>query len=150
VKATKRIALAGSVLVLLATAGGLALAAGRAVTVQVVGGYGARYANVCGKVHKHYDLYHRTAKIEADGTVTPAPTTKYTVRLEIKKCVKGVFVKIGDRFTTGQAGSSSFVGTFRAGPIAPSSHKAGAIVYERVRAILGGSRSEYDYFAITN
>jgi hypothetical protein len=149
-KRTTRIALAGSILVLLAAGGGLALAATRLVTVDVKGQYAVRYQSVCGKVHENFKRFHRAQTIEADGLVTPAPTKAFPIRLEIKRCIHGVFVKIGDRFTTGQAGTGEFKGLFRAGPLAPRSRLPGAIVYDRVRAIVGTSRSDYDYFAVTN
>ena len=147
---TKPLALAGSAFVLVMAGAGLALASGSSVTIDVPGGYGVRYSNVCGKIHENYDLFRRTAKIQAEGSVTPAPSAPFKVELEIKQCVNGVFVKIGDRFATGQAGTGKFTGIFSAGPIAPKSTQPGAIAYERVRARIGSASSEYDYFAVTN
>jgi hypothetical protein len=143
------LALAAVSLALIA-GGGLALASGRVVTVEVKGYYGERYQTICGKTHEDFKLFHRTQTIGAEGLVVPAPSKSFKVRLEIKRCIKGVFVKLGDRFTKGQAGSGEFKGFFKAGPLAPKSHRHGAIVYDRVRAIVGTAYSDYDYFAVTN
>lgn len=149
-KRATHIALVASVLVVVATGGGLALGAGSTVTVQVKGQYAKRFRTVCGKVHKHFDFFHRRQTIKAEGVVTPPPGKAFKVRLEIKRCIHGVFVKIGDRSTTGQAATGDFKGLFSARPLAPRSTKPGAVVYDRVRAIVGTARSDYDYFAITN
>ena len=145
-----RIALAASILAALASGAGLALAAGTRVSVEVSGYYGQRHKTVCGKANEDFKLFHRTGSVGAEGLVTPAPSKPFQVRLEIKRCINGVFVKIGDRFATGQAGTGQFKGSFSAGPLAPKSRTAGAIVYDRVRAIVGTARSAYDYFAVTN
>jgi hypothetical protein len=118
--------------------------------VEVSGYYGQRDKTVCGKVHENFKLFHRTQAIGADGLLVPASSKPFHVRLEIKRCVNGVFVKLGDRFATGQAGTGEFKGSFSAKPLAPKSTRPGAIVYDRVRAIVGTSRSQYDYFAVTN
>src|SRR5205807_10577098 len=111
------------------------------------GQYAKRYRTACGKINKTFRFYHRRSMIEFEGFVTPAPATHFAVRLQLKKCVGGTWRKIGNRFTTGKPVTGKYRGFFRARPLAP--HKRHAVRYYRARAIVGGTRTPYEYFAVT-
>lgn len=130
--------------------GGVAVAASTLVTVDIKGQYAKRHRTACHEVNKFFKFFHRGSTIEWEGLVTPAPTSHFSVRLEVKQCIGGTWVKIKDRFTTGKPLTGDFRGFFPAKPLAPRSHKARAVKYFRARAIVGATRSLYEYFAVTN
>jgi hypothetical protein len=150
-KRPARIALAATVLVLLTAGGGLALAAGSSLTIEVKGQYAKRYRTVCGKVHKHFRFFHRGSRIEARGFLAPAPSGHVAIRLQIKRCISGRWVEIANRQAQAKPLTGEFKAFFSARPLAPHSHKRRAVVYERVRARIGSSvLSTYEYYAVTN
>jgi hypothetical protein len=128
----------------------VALAAPLLVTVKVKGDYATRHRSACHEANKFFAFFHRAATIEWEGIATPASATHFAVRLEVKRCIGNTWVKVKDRFTTGKPLTGDFRGFFGAKPLAPRSHKSGAIKYFRARAIVGGTRSLYEYFAVTN
>jgi len=130
--------------------GGVALGASPLVTVEVKGEYAKRHRTACHEVNKFFAFFHRGSTIEWEGLVTPAPTSHFSVRLEVKQCIGTTWVKIKDRFTTGKPLTGDFRGFFPAKPLAPRSRKAHAVKYFRARAIVGPTRSLYEYFAVTN
>lgn len=69
-----------------------ATAALSAVTVNlnVQGGIGNRTLRACGLTH-HYTLVHRGRAIKVDGSVGPAPSGSFRIKLKIKRCVNGHF-----------------------------------------------------------
>lgn len=129
---------------------GAAIAAGPLVTLELKGQYVKRHRTACHEVNKFFSFYHRRSRIEWEGLVTPAPSSHFQVRLEVKRCIGTQWVKINDRFTTGKPLTGEFRGLFSATPLAPLSHKARAVKYFRARAIVGSTRTLYEYFAVTN
>jgi hypothetical protein len=130
--------------------GGVAVAAGTLVTVKVKGQYAKRHRSACHEANKFFAFFHRSSSIEWEGLVTPAPTSHFSVRLEVKHCIGNQWVKIKDHFTTGKPLTGDFRGFFAAKPLAPRSHKPRAVKYYRARAIVGATRTLYEYFAVTN
>lgn len=149
-KRPRRVLLAVAFLTAIFAFGGVALAASTVVTVDLKGQYAKRHRTACHEVNKFFKFFHRSSRIEWEGLVTPAPTSHFSVRLEVKQCIGGTWVKIKDRFTTGKPLTGDFRGFFPAKPLAPRSHNAHAVKYFRARAIVGPTRSLYEYFAVTN
>lgn len=150
IKRPRRFLLAIALMTALIGFGGVALAASTLVTVEIKGQYTKRHRTACHEVNKFFRFFHRSSKIEWEGMLAPAPTSHFSVRLEVKHCIGGTWVKIKDRFTTGKPLTGDFRGFFPAKPLAPRSHKPHAVKYYRARAIVGPSRSLYEYFAVTN
>lgn len=140
--------MAGTLIVTVALGGG-ALAAGSSVTLKLKGEYAKRHRTACHK-SKSFRMYHRGSTIEYKGLLTPPPAGHFPVRLEVKHCVGGRFVKINSHFTTGKKLTGRYKGFFSARPLAPRSHKARAVRYYFARTILTGARSRKVYFAVTN
>lgn len=150
IKRRRRFLLVAALLAAMMAFGGVALAASTLVTVEIKGQYAKHHRTACHEVNKFFRFFHRSSTIEWEGLATPAPTSHFSVRLEVKHCIGGTWVKIKDRFTTGKPLTGDFRGFFPAKPLAPSSHKARAVKYYRARAIVGATRSIYEYFAVTN
>jgi hypothetical protein len=150
VKRPSRIALAASVLVLVTAGGGLALAAGNSLTLELKGQYAKRSRSACGKAHKRFRFFHRGATIEGRGFLTPHPAGHFAVRLQIKRCAGRRWIDIGNRFAQGKKLTGKYKAFFSARPLAPRSHKRGAHVYYRAQAIVGTAQSTNEYFAVTN
>jgi hypothetical protein len=130
--------------------GGIASAASTApLTLKLKGQYAKKHRTACGK-RKHLRFFHRSSTVEWEGFLMPAPTKHFAARLELKRCVRGTWRKIGDRFTTGKPLTGKYKGFFRAKPLAPRSHKKRAVVYYRARTFVGTTSSDYEYFAVTN
>lgn len=149
-KRPTRLRLAIALLTAMIALGGVALAASTLVTVEIKGQYAKRHRTACHEVNKFFKFFHRRSAIEWEGLVTPAPTSHFSVRLEVKHCIGNQWVKIKDHFTTGKPLTGDFRGFFPAKPLAPRSHNAHAVKYFRARAIVGPTRSLYEYFAVTN
>jgi len=150
VKRPRRFPLVIALLIAMIAFGGIASAASTLVTVEIKGQYAKRHRTACHEVNKFFKFFHRGSSIEWEGLATPAPTSHFSVRLEVKHCIGGTWVKIKDHFTTGKPLTGDFRGFFSAKPLAPRSHKAHAVKYFRARAIVGPTRSLYEYFAVTN
>jgi hypothetical protein len=65
-------------------------AAAVTVTLNLQGGYANRTLKACGLTH-HYTLFHRGRAIGVNGTVSPAPSGAFRVKLKVKQCVRGRF-----------------------------------------------------------
>jgi hypothetical protein len=150
IKRPRRFPLAIALLTAMIALGGVALASSTLVTVEVKGQYTKRHRTACHEVNKFFKFFHRSSTVEWEGLATPAPTSHFSVRLEVKHCIGGTWVKIKDHFTTGKPLTGDFRGFFPAKPLAPRSHKAQAVNYYRARAIVGPTRSLYEYFAVTH
>jgi hypothetical protein len=129
-------------------AGG-ALAAGPSLSLEFKGQYVKRNHTACGKA-KRFRLFHRNATIEFRGFLTPPSIKHFPVRLELKRCVGGHWLKLGDRFVLGKRATGKYKGFFGARPLAPRSHRPRAIVYYRGLTRVGATRSTYEYFAVTH
>lgn len=149
-KRSIRIALAVSTLVIPTAAVGLATAAGGSLSLELKGQYAKRYRTVCGKKHGHFRFFHRAATIEARGFLTPHPAGHFPVRIQLKRCSSGRWRDIGNQSAQGKKLTGKYKAFFRAGPLAPRSHKRGAVTYYRARAIVGVVKSPNKYFAVTN
>jgi len=128
---------------------GAAIAAGTTVTLKLKGEYAKVQRTACHK-SKHFRFFHRGSTVEFKGFVTPAPAGHFPVRLKLLRCVNGQFRDFGDRFTTGKKLTGEYKGFFKAGPLAPRSHRRRAIVYYQARSYVTGGHSEHKYFAVTN
>ncbi|MHB8659538.1 MAG: hypothetical protein ACYC91_16620 [Solirubrobacteraceae bacterium] len=147
---TKRISLIVLTIVaaLVLTAGGSVAASGT-VSLKLKTDYRKQRVSACHKT-KNFRLFHRGARIEFKGVVTPAPARHFPVRLELKRCVRGHWRDAGDRYTTGKKLTGKYKGFFSARPLAPRSHNRRAIVYLYARTIVNGIRSRRVFFAVTN
>jgi hypothetical protein len=82
-----------------ASAGGASAARPRAhaaaysITLNLQGGIANRIKRACGSAN-HYTYYHRGRRIRFTGTVTPRPPAPHVVKVKIKKCVRGRFVRV--------------------------------------------------------
>lgn len=72
---------------------GTALAAGFAVTLNLQGGYANRVQSACGAAN-HYVYYRPRRRINFKGSVSPAPSGTRQVKVKIKRCVHGRFVRL--------------------------------------------------------
>lgn len=128
---------------------GAAPAATTSVTLKLKGEYGKRVRTACGR-HKHFRVYHRGSTIEFKGLVTPHPVTHFPVVVEVKRCAHGQFRKFHTYHATGKRLSGKYKRFLRARGLAPSSHRAKAIVYYFARVEVIGGRSRKVFFAVTN
>lgn len=141
------LAVAASVAIVFAA--GVAVAAGTSLSLKAKGQYAKRHYVACGK-SKRFRLMHRASTIEFRGFLTPAPALHFNVRIQLKRCVRGHWRKIADRYIVGKKLTGKFKGFFSAAPLAPRSHARRAIVFYEARAIVAGTRSPKAYFAVTN
>lgn len=72
---------------------GTAIAGGFAVTLNLQGGYANRIKSACSSSN-HYVYYHPRRRISFKGTVSPAPSGTREVKVKIKRCVRGRFVRV--------------------------------------------------------
>jgi hypothetical protein len=112
--------------------------AGGGVTLNLKGGVGNRTLRACGIRH-HYTLYRRGPRIAYDGTVAGAAGA-FTVKVKVKKCIRGQFVTRFEQHIAGRAGR--YRGSFRSGTrgfyFARTYYRAGSVIksdkqYFRVR-----------------
>lgn len=129
-------------------AAGTAGAAGTSLSLELKGQYAKRHHVACGKA-KVFRVFHRRSTIEFRGFETPPPAGHFSVRLELKRCVRGRWVKIGDRFTLGKKLTGKYKGFFSARPLAPRPNRRRAITFYEARAIVTGATSPNAYFAVT-
>jgi hypothetical protein len=147
---SKQARLAAAILTAALVIASSALGASTLVTLHIKREYTHRHTTACHKT-KAWRLFHRNTTVEYTGLVIPAPASPFAVRLEIKRCIAGTWGGKTNREITGQASTGEYKGFFSTGPLAPSSHRARAIVFYKARAIISGSeRSRYEYFAVTN
>lgn len=139
------VALAG---LAVATAG-IATAAGASVSLKLKREYRRHHVTACHRA-EDYRLFHRSARIEWEGFLTPAPAGHFPARLEIRRCVRGGFHRVAVRATTGKKLTGKFKGLFSARPFAPRSHSRHAITYYFAFATAGGGRSKKVFFGVTN
>ena len=129
--------------------GGAAAAAGPSLSLEVKGQYAKRHYTACGKPRR-FRVMHRRSVIEFRGYLVPPTGRHFSVRLELKRCVRGKWLSAGDRFAVGKDLTGKYKAFFSARPLAPRSHKRRAIVFYEARAIVTGARSPHAYFAVTN
>jgi hypothetical protein len=112
--------------------------AGGGVTLNLKGGVGNRTLLAC-RIRHHYTLYRRGPRIAYDGTVA-APPGAFTVKVKVKKCVRGQFVPRFEQHIAGRAGR--YRGSFRSGTrgfyFARTYYRSGSVIksdkqYFRVR-----------------
>jgi hypothetical protein len=117
--------LAGLAAVLLAVA---PAQAGGGVTLNLKGGTGNSSLRACGIRH-HYTLFRRGQRIGLDGTVAGAAGA-FTVKVKIKKCVRGQFVTRLQQHVGGRAGRyrGSFASGARGYYFARTYYRAGTVV----------------------
>lgn len=85
-----------SVLAVVAAALALAAAASAAafsITLNLQGGFANRIQSACG-ASNHYVYFHPRRRINFKGHVSPTPSGTRLVKVKIKKCVRGHFVRI--------------------------------------------------------
>jgi hypothetical protein len=88
-----------------------ARSAGPTVTLNLHGGYANHTLRACAITH-HYTYYRPRRTIFYSGTVRPAPSGSWHVKLKLKKCVRGRFVTVFQATVSGHAGGR-FSGSFR-------------------------------------
>jgi hypothetical protein len=71
---------------------GSALAAGSAIDLNLQGGYANKNIRACGSTN-HYGFYQPRRRVDFKGTLAPAPAAPRIVKVKIKKCVRGRFVR---------------------------------------------------------
>jgi hypothetical protein len=77
----------------LAVVAGSALAAGSAIDLNLQGGYANKNLRACGSTN-HYGFYQQRKRVDFRGTLVPAPASPRLVKVKIKKCVRGTFVRV--------------------------------------------------------
>jgi hypothetical protein len=85
--------------------------AGTSVTLNLHGGYANHTVRACGITH-HYTYFRPRRTISYSGTVSPAPSGSWQVKLKLKKCVRGRFVTVFQTRVSGRSGGR-FSGSFR-------------------------------------
>lgn len=134
---------------LLAASGNAVAAGGTTITFKVKQEYAKAVRHACGKT-KNFRLFHRRSTIEGRGFVTPAPASHAAVSIELRRCVRGSWIAAGTHPATTKVGTGKFKAFFGAAPLAPRSHRRGAVVYYYARASALGQQSDKSYFAVTN
>jgi len=92
-----------AVAVCLAIGVSVALAATARVTLNLKGGYKNHQEVACGDLH-HYTYFHKGARIKFDGTVSPAPSGQWRVKLKLKRCSNGAFRTVYQHHFRGRQG----------------------------------------------
>ena len=102
--------------------------AGGGVTLNLQAGRGNRTLRACGIRH-HYTLYHPHRRVGFNGTVAGAPGA-FTVKVKVKKCVRGRFVTRLEQHVTGHGGrySGSFNSGTRGFYFARTYYRAGSVL----------------------
>jgi len=73
------------------------------VHLNLNGGYANHNVTACGDLH-HYTYYHRGSTIHFNGSVSPAPTGSYRVKLKLKECKSGTFRTVYQKHFKGHPG----------------------------------------------
>jgi hypothetical protein len=81
-----------AVSLILTVVAGTALAAGSAIDLNLQGGYANKIIRACGSTN-HYGFYQPRRRVDFKGTLAPAPASPRIVKVKIKKCVRGRFVR---------------------------------------------------------
>ena len=80
------------------------------VTLSVSGAKGNLNATACGKQEAFYD-YGAPAQVSYSGTVSPAPSGRWKVKIKLKRCVGGSFTDADSQKIVGQ-NDGHFSGVF--------------------------------------
>jgi hypothetical protein len=75
----------------------------RTVTLTLVGGSANQNAVACGK-QEAFERYTAPAQVRYTGTVSPAPSGRWKVKVKLKVCRGSSFVDAGSQKIVGQAG----------------------------------------------
>lgn len=73
----------------------------RAVTLSVLGGTSNLNAVACGK-QEAFEQYAAPAQIGYTGTVSPAPSGRWKIKIKAKRCAGGTFVDSASQKIVGQ------------------------------------------------
>jgi hypothetical protein len=87
---TLKISLTASLIVMVVA--GSALAAGSAIDLKLQGGTANQNIRACGSLN-HYGAYQARRRVDFKGTVAPGGNKTRMVKVKIKKCVRGHFVR---------------------------------------------------------
>jgi hypothetical protein len=87
-----------------------ASSSGNGVTLTVSGASGNLNATACGKQEAFYD-YAAPAQVSYSGTVSPAPSGRWKVKVKLKRCVGGSFTDADSQKIVGQ-NDGHFSGVF--------------------------------------
>lgn len=93
-----------------ASSGGGSASSGSGVTLSVSGAKGNLNATACGKQEAFYD-YTAPAQVSYSGTVSPAPSGRWKVKVKLKRCVGGSFTDADSQKIVGQ-NDGHFSGVF--------------------------------------
>ena len=77
-----------------------ASAAAPVVTLNLKGGYANQTRTACGIQH-HYTAFHVLHAVTVAGTVRPAPSGSWEVKVKVKKCISGRFRTVWTAHTPG-------------------------------------------------
>lgn len=101
--------------IMLALLAGAAVAATTALSLQLnlAGGYANRELTACSLRH-HFVFFHQRAAIAIKGSVTPAPSGTWEVKVKVKQCLRGRFRTVWFRHAPGHVD-----GTFKTSYPAP-------------------------------
>lgn len=88
----KTLPILGAGLLVLALAA-TAVAATFSISLNLQGGYANRMQSACGSSN-HYVFYRPRRRITFKGTVSPVPSGTRAVKVKLKKCVRGRFVRL--------------------------------------------------------
>ncbi len=92
------------------SSGGSTSSSGNGVTLTVSGAKGNLNATACGKQEAFYD-YAAPAQVSYSGTVSPAPSGRWKVKVKLKRCVGGSFTDADSQKIVGQ-NDGRFSGVF--------------------------------------
>jgi hypothetical protein len=83
------------------SSGGSSSSGGSGVSLSVAGAAGNLNATACGKQEAFY-RYAAPAQIRYSGTVSPAPSGRWKVKVKLKRCAGGSFVDADSQKIVGQ------------------------------------------------
>jgi hypothetical protein len=128
--------LAAAVVVAPAAASAPATGAARTtVTIALTRGYAKRPVTACG-LRRGYRFYRLGGKVSLQGTVSPAPSGTFHIRVVVRRCSGREFTVVKEVRATG--GGGRYRGSF---PVS-------AVSNCYVQAVYSGSKSNRDYFAV--
>ncbi len=83
---------------------------GSGITLTITGGSGNLNDVQCGK-QEAFEHYAAPASVQYSGSVTPAPSGRWKVKLKLKQCKGSAFVEVGSQKIVGQP-NGQFSGIF--------------------------------------
>lgn len=83
----------------------VALTASFSLQLNLQGGYANRQLTACSLRH-HFTFFHPRVPMTIKGTIAPAPSGAWEVKVKVKQCLRGRYRTVWAHHAAGQAGGS--------------------------------------------